>query len=84
MQNASNDKVKKIHSVLWLTACVGLSLMGIAAFIFLFVPIMNVFWFILSPIVLAMYQVPAVYFFWRWKKWRKRSFDVENDERHES
>ncbi len=82
MQDTSNDKVKKIHSVLWLTACVVLSLVGIAAFIFLFVPIMNVFWFILSPIILAMYQVPAVYLYWRWKKWRKRSMD--NDEMHES
>ncbi len=82
MQDTSNDKVKKIHSVLWLTACAVLSLVGIAAFIFLFVPIINVFWFILSPIIIAMYQVPAVYLYWRWKKWRKRSMD--NDESHES
>jgi membrane protein YdbS with pleckstrin-like domain len=82
MLDTSNDRVKKIHSVLWLTACAVLSLVGIAAFIFLFVPIINVFWFILSPIVLAMYQVPAVYLYWRWKKWRKRS--MNNDERHGS
>jgi membrane protein YdbS with pleckstrin-like domain len=82
MQGTSNDKVKKIHSVLWLIACVVLSLVGIAAFIFLFVPIMNVFWFILSPIVLAMYQLPAVYLYWRWKKWRRRF--MNDDEKHES
>ena len=82
MQDTSNERVRKIYSVLWLATCVGLSLVGIAAFVFLFVPIMNVFWFILSPIVLAMYQVPAVYLYWRWKKWRKRSMD--NDEGHES
>jgi hypothetical protein len=75
MEDTSHDKVKKIYSVLWLAACVLLSLIGIAAFIFLFVPIMNVFWFILSPIILAMYQVPAVYLYWRWKKWKGRSDD---------
>ncbi len=84
MQDTSNERVRKIYSVLWLTACVGLSLVGIAAFIFLFVPIMNVFWFILSPIVLAMYQLPALYLYGRWKKWRKRSLGMDNDERHES
>ncbi len=77
MQDTPNERIKKIHSFLWLTACVLLSLCGIAAFIFLFVPIMNVFWFILSPIVLAMYQVPAVYLYWRWKKWKGR-FDDQN------
>ncbi len=75
MEDTSRDKLKKIGSFLWLAACVLLSLIGIAAFIFLFVPIMNVFWFILSPIILAMYQVPAVYLYWRWKKWKGRSAD---------
>ncbi len=84
MQDTPNERARKIHSFLWLAACVGLSLVGIAAFIVLFVPIMNVFWFILSPIVLAMYQVPAVYLYWRWKKWRKRSLGMDNDERDES
>ena len=79
MQDTSNDIQKKILSFLWLTACAVLSLVGIFAFIFLFVPIMNVFWFILSPIVLAMYQVPAVYLYWRWKKWKRRS-DDQNEE----
>ena len=80
MRDASNDRLKKIHSFLWLTACVMLSLGGVAAFIFLFVPIMNVFWFILSPIILAMYQVPAVYLYWRWKKWKRQSDDQNEEE----
>lgn len=77
-----DDRAKKIYSVLWRTACVLLSLAGIAVFIFLFIPIMNVFWFILSPIVLAMYQLPAVYLYWRWKRWKARSMD--RNEREES
>jgi len=75
-------RVKKIVSILWLTACVLLSLLGFAVFIFLFIPIINVFWFIVSPIILAMYQIPAVYLFRRWKKWKGRSDN--NNERQES
>lgn len=75
-------RAKKIYSVLWLAACVLLSLLGFAVFIFLFVPIINVFWFILSPIILATYQIPAVYLYWRWKKWKGRSDN--NNERQES
>jgi hypothetical protein len=77
-----NARVKKIVSILWLTSCVLLSLVGIAAFIFLFIPIINVFWFIVSPIILTMYQIPAVYLFSRWKKWKARSLDT--NERQES
>ncbi len=76
------DRVKKIYSVLWRVACILLSLAGIAIFIFLFIPIMNVFWFILSPIVFAMYQLPAVYLYWRWKRWKARQMDT--NERQES
>lgn len=75
MQDTSKDKVKKIYSILWLAACVMLSLGGVAAFIFLFAPIFNIYWLILSPIIIAMYQIPAVYFYWRWKKWKGRSND---------
>jgi hypothetical protein len=29
-----------------------------------------------------MYQLPAVYFYWRWKRWKVRSMDT--NERQES
>ena len=75
MQDTSKDKVKKIYSILWLAACVMLSLGGVAAFIFLFAPIFNIYWLILSPIIIAMYQIPAVYLYSRWKKWKKQAND---------
>jgi membrane protein YdbS with pleckstrin-like domain len=75
----SAQKVNRIYSALWLTACVLLSLGGIAAFIILFAPDFNIYWFILSPIIIAMYQIPAVYLYWRWKKWRERIKD-KNEE----
>jgi hypothetical protein len=60
--------MKKTVSFLWVAASVILSVVGIAAFILLFVLDFNVYWLILSPIILALYQVPAVFVFWLWKK----------------
>jgi hypothetical protein len=34
---------------------------------------MNVYWFILSPLILAVYQMPAVVLFWLWKRGKKRA-----------
>ena len=64
--------MSKIISVLWLAGAVILSLAGVAAFIFLFVPNMNIFYLILSPVILAVYQFPAVLIFRLWKGWKRR------------
>ena len=50
------------------------SLGGIAGFVFLFLRDLNVFWLIVAPIILAMYQIPAAGLWWWWKK-RRRSHD---------
>jgi predicted membrane protein len=47
---------------------------GILFFGVLFLPDFNIFWLILSPIIIAFYQVPAVYLFWLWKK-KKNKID---------
>ncbi len=60
--------LNKACSFLWITMSVGLSLGGIAAFIFLFIRDFNVYWLILSPLILALYQFPAVFVFWLWKR----------------
>ena len=65
--------MKKIYSILWLSGCVLASLAGFGAFIFLFGPDFNIYWFIVSPIILAFYQLPAVYLFWLWKKWKRKN-----------
>lgn len=62
--------MKKVYSFLWLAGVILLSLGGIAAFIFLFVLDFNIYWLILSPIIFALYQAPAVYLLWLWKKKR--------------
>ncbi|HYA48578.1 MAG TPA: hypothetical protein VEG35_02660 [Burkholderiales bacterium] len=55
-----------------------LAVAGVAGFVFLFLRDFNVFWLILAPIVLALYQVPAVFVFWLWKRRRRgREGDAE-------
>ena len=58
----------KVVSGIWLATAVVFSLIGLAFFIRLFVVGTNVFWFILSPIVFAVYQFPAVVVYALWKK----------------
>ena len=45
-----------------------LSLLGTAAFVFLFAHDFNIYWLILSPVIFAIYQFPAVLAFWFHKK----------------
>ncbi len=41
---------------------------GLAGFLYLFVRDFNIYWLILSPVIIALYQVPAVFVFWLHKK----------------
>ena len=50
-----------------------LSLAGFVIFAVLFIPRMNVFWFILSPMIIAVYQIPAVVVYALWKRARRKS-----------
>lgn len=63
-ENFKKGKGRKILSFLLLLASILASLGGIAAFIYLFVPDWNIYWLILSPIIFALYQVPAVFLYW--------------------
>jgi len=58
---------------LWLTGALVLALGGLAGFILIFVRHMNVYWFILSPMILAVYEIPAVVVYGTWKKRRRKS-----------
>ncbi len=57
----------------WLTGALVLALGGLAGFILIFVRHMNVYWFILSPIILAVYEIPAVMVYGTWKKRRRKT-----------
>jgi hypothetical protein len=46
-----------------LVASILLSLAGVGAFLWIFGGDFNVYWLILSPIIIVLYQFPAVYVF---------------------
>ena len=62
----------KILSGLWLSGAVLLSLAGLAAFIYLFLRDLNIFYLILSPVIFAVYQLPAAIVVRLWKGWKRR------------
>jgi hypothetical protein len=70
--------MKEIFSHLLLATSILASLAGVAAFIFLFAPDFNIYWLILSPIILALYQTPAIFLYRLWKK-RKTQKTKETD-----
>jgi len=63
---------KKDYSNVLLIASILASLVGILVFIYLFVLDFNIFWFIFWPMIFALYQTPAVYLFWLWKKHKRK------------
>jgi len=68
MLYSAYKKLKKTNSILLLTASIIASLFGVFLFIFLFILDFNVYWLILTPIIFALYQAPAAYLFWLYKK----------------
>jgi Ca2+/Na+ antiporter len=53
-------------------ASVVLSLGGIFGFVYLFLLDLNVYWIILSPVILAVYELPAVYVYWLFRRRKAR------------
>ena len=74
--------MKKIYSDLLLIGAVLASLGGFAAFIFLFIPDFNIYWLILSPVIIACYQIPAAGLFWYYKR-AKRKISPEAEQEPE-
>ena len=72
--------MKPALSILWRAAAAVLSLAGLAAFVLLFVRDMTIYWFILSPLIFAVYQIPAVIVFALWKRKRRRDLGPEGIE----
>jgi hypothetical protein len=60
--------MKKIYTDLLLIGSILASLCGILAFIFLFIPNFNIYWLILSPVIIVCYQIPAVLLYRLYKK----------------
>jgi hypothetical protein len=64
--------VKKKYPQLLLGLSIFLSLAGIAAYIYLFIPDFNIYWLILSPVIIVMYQTPAYLAFRQYRKHKTR------------
>jgi hypothetical protein len=55
-----------------------LSLAGIGAFLWIFGRDFNIYWLILSPVIIVLYELPAVYVFWHYKKRLARAKRAED------
>lgn len=64
--------MNKLIAYILLTASILALLGALAAFLLLFVPDFNIYWLILSPVILAVYLIPAALLFRLYKKFRNR------------
>ena len=71
--------MKKFTLNLLLVSSILASLAGIALFIILFVPDFNIYWLIVSPIIIALYQAPAAFLFYLYRKTKHRRRIEESD-----
>jgi hypothetical protein len=72
--------MNKAYAGLLLLGSILASVIGVAAFIFLFARDFNVFTLILSPVIIACYQIPAVVLFWLYRRMRLRGEEEERME----
>jgi hypothetical protein len=66
-------KCPRISAGAYLVAAVVLALAGIGAFVWISAQDFSVYWLILSPVIIAVYELPAFYAFWLYRKKRRAS-----------
>ena len=74
------DMSRKKGPVLLLALSILLAILGLAGFIYLFVLDFNVYWLFLAPVIIALYQIPAAFFFWLYRKKRGAPGSGEEEE----
>lgn len=67
----------KINPHVWLVIAIVAMVGGLAAFFFLFILDFTIYWLILAPVIMAIYQIPAAYFFWLYKRKKRARTDSE-------
>lgn len=67
----------KINPHVWLVIAIVAMVGGLAAFFFLFILDLTIYWLILAPVIMAIYQIPAAYFFWLYKRTKRARADSE-------
>jgi hypothetical protein len=63
--------MKKFYVHLLLIGSIVAAIGGLVGFFILFIPDFNIYWLILSPIIIAFYEAPAVLLYWLYKKHKK-------------
>ena len=63
-----------------LVASILLSLAGLAGFVLVFGRDFNIYWLILAPVIIVLYQLPAAYVLWLYRK-RTRKPPTGDEER---
>lgn len=71
----------RFRLAVWLVLSVLAAVAGLVFFIILFIPDFNMYWLVISPIILAFYEAPAVFLFWLYKKKKAALLnpDIEED-----
>lgn len=67
---------KKLYAPLWITGSIVFSIGGFVAFFLLFIPDFNMYILIISPVIIVLYQAPAVLLIYLYKKRKK---EIEGD-----
>ena len=67
----------KINPHVWLVIAIVAMVGGLAAFFFLFILDFTIYWLILAPVIMAIYQIPAAYFFWLYKRTKRARIESE-------
>jgi hypothetical protein len=57
----------------YLVAAVVLAFAGIGAFVWISVQDFSIYWLILSPVIIAVYELPAFYALWLYRRKRRAS-----------
>ncbi len=63
----------RVSAGAYLVAAIVLALAGIGAFVWLSIRDFSIYWLILSPVIIAVYELPAFYAFWLYRKKRRAS-----------
>lgn len=67
---------KKLYAPLWITGSIVFSIGGFVAFFLLFIPDFNMYILIIAPVIIVLYQAPAVLLIYFYKKRKK---EIEGD-----
>jgi len=62
----------------YLAAAVVLAAAGIGAYVWISLLDFSIYWLILSPVIIAVYELPAFYAFWLYRRKRRASASRED------